>query len=44
MNKSVYPGFYILDLSKINMCDFQYDQITEKYGNKEKLYYIDTIL
>ena len=43
MNKSVYLGQAILDLSKIVMCEFHYDYMVPKYGlEKLKLCYIDT--
>ena len=42
MNKPVYLGQAILDLSKIVMYEFNYDYIKPKYGNKAKLCYMDT--
>ena len=43
MNKPVYPGQAILDLSKIVMYDFRYDYMVPKYGlEKLKLCYMDT--
>ena len=42
MNKPVYLGFSILELSKILMYEFWYDYVKPKYGRKAKLYFIDT--
>ena len=42
MNKPVYLGQAILDLSKIIMYQFHYDYMQLKYGNKIKLCYMDT--
>ena len=42
MNKPVYLGQAILDLSKIIMYEFQYDYMIPKYGNRIKLCYMDT--
>ena len=42
MNKPVYLGQAILDLSKIIMHEFHYDYIIPKYGNRIKLCYMDT--
>ena len=39
MNKPVYLG---LELSKILMCEFWYDQVKPKYGKKAKLSEMDT--
>ena len=41
-NKAVYLGLSILDISKIVMHEFWYDQVKPKYGEKAKLCYIDT--
>ena len=42
MNKAVYLGLSILELSKIVMYEFWYDYLKPKYGEKAKLYYMDT--
>ena len=42
MNKPVYLGQAILDLSKIIMYEFHYDYMLPKYGNRLKLCYMDT--
>ena len=42
MNKPVYLGQAILDLSKIVMYEFHYDYMIPKYGNRLKLCYMDT--
>ena len=41
-NKPVYLGISILELSKILMYEFLYDYVKPKYGEKAKLYYMDT--
>ena len=41
MNKPVYLGLSMLELSKILMNEFQYGFIKPKYGEKAKLYYVD---
>ena len=41
-NKAVYLSLSILDISKIVMHEFWYDQVKPKYGEKAKLCYIDT--
>ena len=42
MNKPVYLGLSILELSKILMYKSLYDYVKPKYGKKAKLCYIDT--
>ena len=42
MNKPIYLGRSILDISKITMYEFWYDFIKSKYGSRAKLCYMDT--
>ena len=37
MNKLIYLGLSILDISKILMYEFWYDYMKPKYGNRVKL-------
>ena len=41
MNKQIYLGLSILDISKILMYEFWYDYMKPKYGNDVKLCYMD---
>ena len=42
MNKPIYLGLSILDLSKITMYEFWYDYVKIKYEDKARLCYMDT--
>ena len=42
MNKPIYLGLSILDISKILMYEFWYDYMKPKYGNDVELCYMDT--
>ena len=42
MNKQIYLGLSILEISKILMYEFWYDYMKPKYGNGVKLCYMDT--
>ena len=42
INKSVYLGWPILDLSKTAMHEFWYDNVKQKYGENVNLCYMDT--
>ena len=42
MNRPIYLGLYILDLSKPVLYKFRYDYIKSKYVENAKLYYMDT--
>ena len=42
LNKPVYLGLSILELSKIRMYQFWYDYVKPKYGEKANLCYMDT--
>ena len=41
MNKPVYLGLSILDITKTLMYEFWYDYIKLKYQDNAKLYYMD---
>ena len=41
INKSIYLGLSILEISKILMYEFWYDYMKPKYGNDVKLCYMD---
>ena len=42
MNKPIYLGMSILDISKTLMYEFWYDYVKPKYQDKTKLRYMDT--
>ena len=42
MDKPSYLGLWILQLSKILMCEFWYDYVEPKYDEKAKLCYMGT--
>ena len=42
MNKLIYLGLSILDLSKTIMYEFWYDYVKPKYGGHAKIFYVDT--
>ena len=42
MNKPVYLGLSIIELSKTLIYKFWYDYVKPKYGEKAKLCYINT--
>ena len=42
MNKPIYLGMIILDISKISMYEFWYDYIKDKYDERANLCYTDT--
>ena len=42
MNKPIYLGLCILEISKITMYEFWYDYVKNKYGDKVNLCYTDT--
>ena len=42
MNKPIYLGLSILEISKILMYEFRYDYMKPKYGDNVKLCYTDT--
>ena len=42
MNKSFYLVLSTMGIRKIVMYEFRYDYLKPKYGEKTKLYYMDT--
>ena len=42
LNKLAYLGLPILEISKIVMYEFRYDYVKPKYGEKAKLFCINT--
>ena len=42
LNRPMYLDFHILNVSKITMYRFHYQQIVARYGSKAKLAYTDT--
>ena len=42
MNKPIYLGLSILEISRILMYEFWYDYMKPKYGDNVKLCYTDT--
>ena len=44
LNKPIYLGLPILEISKLSMCEFWYAYMKSKYGNNVKLCYIDSFM
>ena len=44
MNKTIYLGLSILELSRILTYEIWHDYVKQKHGEKSKLCYMDTFL
>ena len=42
LNKPVYVGFTVLDLSKLYMYEFHYEEMKMRYGDRARLLFTDT--
>ena len=42
MNKPIYLGLSVLDISKLALYEYWYDYVKPKYGDKAKIHYMDT--
>ena len=42
MNKPIYLGMPVLDISKTNTYELWYDYVKAKYGDRAKICYTDT--
>jgi hypothetical protein len=42
LNKAIYTGFTVLDLSKLYMYEFHYNYVKKKYKRRAKLLFTDT--
>jgi hypothetical protein len=42
LNKPIYIGFTVLDVSKLLMFDFHYNVIAKRYGKNARLIFTDT--
>ena len=42
MNKPIYLGLSVLDISKLALYEYWYDYVKPKYGDKAKMHYMDT--
>jgi hypothetical protein len=43
LNKPIYVGFTVLDVSKLLMFDFHYNVVVKRYGEDARLLFTDTI-